>query len=271
VTMRFTRRAALALPALGAIPAPREAASQASFSQGALVTGRVQPGATLVLDGKRLRVGPGGEYAFGFGRDHGPSSTLIVTPPGGRPVQQHLEVTRRQWKIQKISGLPPGQVNPDPATLERIGREREKLAAVRAIDSPLTGFAPGFVLPAHGRVSGVFGSQRVLNGEPRMPHYGFDLAIPVGTPLAAIGAGRITLAEHFFFFGKLVVIDHGHGVNSLYAHCNDIECREGQMVQPGERIATSGATGRVTGPHLHFGLSWFTTWVDPQPSLPPVG
>jgi murein DD-endopeptidase MepM/ murein hydrolase activator NlpD len=267
VTIAFHRRALLALPALSTLPA----AAQAAYSQGSLVIGRVAPGTKLVLDGKPLRVGPGGEYVFGFGRDHGPSSTLTVTPPGGRPQQQNIEVLKRPWKVQKISGLPPGQVNPDPAQLARIERERTHLAEVRAIDSPLTGFANGFVLPTQGRVSGVFGSQRVLNGEPRMPHFGFDLAVGVGTPLAAIGAGRITLADHYFFFGKLVVIDHGHGVNSLYAHCSELECSTGQLVEAGQRVALSGATGRVTGPHLHFGLSWFTTWVDPQAALPPVG
>jgi len=270
VSLSLPRRAALGLPF---ILLGRRAAAQGPYSQGALVIGRVAPGSRLALDGKPLRVGPGGEYVFGLDRDHGPSATLTVTPPGGRAAsqQQHFEVLKRQWKVQRIGGLPPGQVTPDAAALERIQRERAKLAAVRAIDSPLLGFAQGFVLPTQGRVSGVFGSQRILNGEPRMPHYGFDLAVPVGTPLGSIGAGRVTLAEHFFFFGKLVVVDHGHGVNSLYAHCNELQCREGQMVQAGEQVALSGATGRVTGPHLHFGLSWFTTWVDPQAALPPVG
>jgi len=263
----LARRGLLAAPLLAARPA----AAAIAAAQGALIIGRVAPGTRLALDGRPLRVGPGGEYAFGFGRDHGPDATLTVTPPGGRPEPQRIAVAKREWKVQRISGLPPGQVNPDPAQLARIERERSRLAELRAVDSPLTGFAAGFVLPAHGRVSGVFGSQRILNGEPRMPHFGFDLAVGVGTPLVAIGAGRVALADHYFFFGKLVVIDHGHGVNSLYAHCSELECAEGQLVQAGQRIALSGATGRVTGPHLHFGLSWFTTWVDPQVALPPVG
>ncbi len=177
-------------------------------------------------------------------------------------------MARRDWDIQRITGLPPAQVTPDAAALERIRRERERLAAARAADTAMEHFAEGFVWPARGRISGVFGSQRVLNGEPRQPHYGLDIAGPVGTPLAAMAAGRVTLAAEFHFFGKLVVLDHGHGINTLYAHLSDIFVAEGEQVARGQRIAAMGATGRVTGPHLHLSLSWFTTWLDPHPVLP---
>nr|WP_207191711.1 M23 family metallopeptidase [Paracraurococcus ruber] len=245
-------------------------ARAASHAQGALVTGRVAPGTRLALDGRPLRVGPGGEYAFGFGRDHGPEAVLTVTPPGAAPQAQRLAVAKRDWPVQRITGLPPAQVTPDADALRRITAERERLAAARATDSALTHFAEGFVLPARGRISGVFGSQRILNGEPRQPHYGFDIAAPTGTPLQAACAGTVTLAAEFFFFGRLIVLDHGHGVNTLYAHCSAVDVVEGQRVQAGQRIGAIGATGRVTGPHLHFGLSWFTTWLDAQPVLPPV-
>jgi len=130
--------------------------------------------------------------------------------------------------------------------------------------------AAAFLLPAHGRISGVFGSQRILNGEPRQPHFGFDIAAPTGTPIVAIAAGEVVLAAEFFFFGRLTVIDHGHGVNSLYAHMSAQDVAEGERVAAGQRIGAIGATGRVTGPHLHFGLSWYSTWLDAQPVLPPV-
>ncbi|MCB4822365.1 M23 family metallopeptidase [Roseicella aerolata] len=259
------RRGLLALPVLAALPA-----RAAGLSQGALVTGRVAPGTRLALDGRALRVGPGGEYAFGLGRDHGAEAVLTVIPPGGRAEQQRLPVGKRQWPVQSITGLPPAQVTPDAEALRRITAERERLAAARAVDSALTHFAEGFVLPARGRVSGVFGSQRILNGEPRQPHYGFDIAAPTGTPIFAAAAGMVTLAGDFFFFGRIIVLDHGHGVNTLYAHCASVEVAEGQRVPAGQRIGAIGATGRVTGPHLHFGLSWYATWLDPQPVLPPV-
>lgn len=261
----LTRRSLLVLPALAALPA-----RAAEYAQGALVTGQVAPGTRLALDGRALRVGPGGEFAFGFGRDHGSEAVLSVTPPGGRTERHRLPVERRQWPVQSITGLPPAQVTPDAEALKRIAAERERLAAARAADGAQTHFAEGFVLPARGRVSGVFGSQRILNGEPRQPHFGFDIAAPTGTPLHAACAGTVTLAAEFFFFGRIIVLDHGHGVNTLYAHCSAIEVAEGQRVKAGQRIGAIGATGRVTGPHLHFGLSWYATWLDPQPVLPRV-
>ena len=141
--------------------------------------------------------------------------------------------------------------------------------AIRALESGLTGFAEGFVRPAPGRISGVFGSQRILNGQPRQPHYGLDFAAPTGTPVVSCAAGRVTLADEFHFFGKLIVVDHGHGVNSLYAHLSEIAVREGENITKGQRIGAIGMTGRVTGPHLHFSLSWFQQWLDPQPVVLP--
>jgi len=235
--------------------------------QGGLVVGRVAPGARVLLDGRALRVGPGGEVAFGFGRDHDADAVLTITPPGGRPEAERLAIGRRAWDVQHITGLPPAQVTPDAEALRRIQAERARLAAARATHSPRIDFAEGFRRPARGRTSGVFGSQRILNGQPRQPHYGYDIAAPTGTPIHAAAAGVVTLAAEFFFFGRLIVLDHGHGVNTLYAHCSAIDVAEGEAVAAGSRIGAIGATGRVTGPHLHFGLSWYQTWLDPAPVL----
>ena len=260
------RRALLAAPALLlARPAAAVTFPDRGLAQGGFVLGEAAPGTRLMLDGRAVRVAADGAFAFGFGRDHAASSTLAITHPDRRAEERRLTIARRQWQEQRISGLPPEQVTPDEATLQRILREREKLAAARAADTALTGFAQGFIAPATGRISGVFGSRRILNGQPRQPHYGLDFAVPTGTPMLASAAGRVTLADSFHFFGDLVVIDHGHGVNTLYAHLSRIDVREGQMVGKGERIALSGATGRVTGPHLHFSLSWYQVWLDPQP------
>lgn len=265
------RRALLAAPALLlARPAAALVIPDAGLAQGGFVLGRAAPGTRLALDGRPVRVSESGAFAFGFGRDHAPRAVLAVTHPDSRREERRLLIARRQWREQRIDGLPPAQVTPDPQTLQRILRERERLAAVRATDSALTGFAEGFVAPARGRISGVYGSRRILNGQPRQPHYGLDFAVPSGTPLIAAASGRVSLAASFHFFGDLVVIDHGHGVNTLYAHLSRIEVREGQMVARGERIALSGATGRVTGPHLHFSLSWYRTFLDPQPVVMPA-
>ncbi|MBS7789182.1 M23 family metallopeptidase [Roseococcus sp. SDR] len=258
------RRAALALPALilGAGPA-RAVEWRGTPQQGALLIGQGAQGQRLALDGQAVRVSPQGFFALGFGRDHGPSATLTVNGAA-----RSIAVARREWDVQHITGLPPAQVTPDAAALERIRVERERLAAVRGVDSARTDFAGGLAWPARGRISGVFGSQRVLNGQPRQPHYGLDVAGPVGTPILAAQSGKVTLAADFHFFGKLIVLDHGHGVNTLYAHLSAIEVREGEEVSQGSRIGAMGATGRVTGPHLHFSLSWYRVWLDPQPLLP---
>lgn len=257
------RRAALALPALLIGPRPAAAVEwRGTPAQGALLIGQGARGQRLALDGQAVRVSPEGYFVLGFGRDHAASATLTVD---GTP--RSIAVARREWDVQHITGLPPAQVTPDAAALERIRMERERLAAVRGVDSARVDFARGFTWPARGRISGVFGSQRVLNGQPRQPHYGLDVAGPVGTPILAAAAGKVTLAADFHFFGQLIVLDHGHGVNTLYAHLSAKEVREGEEVRQGQRIGAMGATGRVTGPHLHFSLGWYRLWLDPQPLL----
>jgi murein DD-endopeptidase MepM/ murein hydrolase activator NlpD len=261
------RRVALAWPALLlARPAAAMATGvewRGTPAQGALLIGQGARGQRLTLDGQPVRVSPDGYFVLGFGRDAGPQATLTVNG-AARPIS----VARREWNVQHITGLPPAQVTPDAAALERIRLERERLLAVRGLDSARVDFAGGLAWPARGRISGVFGSQRVLNGQPRQPHFGLDVAGPVGTPILAAASGKVTLAAEFHFFGKLMVLDHGHGVNTLYAHLSAMDHREGDEVRQGQRIGAMGATGRVTGPHLHFSLSWYRLWLDPQPLLP---
>jgi murein DD-endopeptidase MepM/ murein hydrolase activator NlpD len=256
------RRAAFALPAL-LLARPAFALDwRGTPAQGALLLGQGAAGQRLALDGQVLRVSPEGHFALGFGRDHGPRASLSVNGAA-----HEIAVARREWDVQSISGLPPAQVTPDAAMLERIAREREQLARARARDTMRSDFAAGLRWPARGRISGVYGSQRILNGQPRQPHYGLDVAGPVGTPILAACSGRVTLAADFHFFGRLLVLDHGHGVHTLYAHLSEHLVREGQEVAMGSHIAAMGATGRVTGPHLHFSLGWRGLWLDPQPML----
>lgn len=257
------RRAALALPALMLARPAAVVEWRGTPQQGALLIGQGAAGQRLALDGQPVRVSPEGFFVLGFGRDHGPGAVLSVNG-----VARNIAVARREWDVQHITGLPPAQVTPDAAALERIRAERERLAAVRGVDSARVDFARGFAWPARGRISGVFGSQRVLNGQPRQPHYGLDVAGPVGTPIQAAAGGKVTLAAEFHFFGKLIVLDHGHGVNTLYAHLSALDVREGEEVRQGQRIGAMGATGRVTGPHLHFSQGWYRLWLDPQPLLP---
>jgi len=234
--------------------------------QSALIVARTQPGAKVALDGKPLRVSPDGHFVFGFGRDHGASATLAVETTDGRSETRLLEVARRDYLIQRIDNLPPAMVTPPPETLERIRREQALLSATRRLDTPNTWFAEGFRWPVIGPISGVFGSQRILNGQPRAPHLGVDVAAPTGTPIVAPATGTVLLAEpDFYYTGGTIVLDHGHGVTSIYMHMSKLLVRLRQQVQAGEVIGEVGATGRVTGPHLHWGLYWFDRSVDAQP------
>ena len=261
------RRALFATPALLLAAPARALDLPAEASQGGLLLGQGAQGLRLSLEGRAIRVAPGGEFILGFGRDHGPEAVLAITDAHGRASQRRIAVRPREWDVQRIQGLPSAQVSPDPAAMARITAERQRLAAARATDSARTGFLAGLGWPARGRISGVYGSQRILNGEPRAPHFGLDIAGPVGTPIHAAMPGRVMLAGDFFFFGKLLVIDHGHGLHTLYAHLSAQHVSEGADVAKGQHIAAMGATGRVTGPHLHFSLGWYGIWLDPQPLL----
>jgi murein DD-endopeptidase MepM/ murein hydrolase activator NlpD len=269
VSAPLRRRAALALPALLLARPAAALVLPERIAQGSLVIGRAPPGAHLSFGGRRLRVSPEeGVFAFGLGRDAGPEAVLTLTQPDGRREERRLAVARREWDIQRLNGLPGRMVTPDAQALARIRTEQERLNAARRTDSAVPHFAEGFAWPAEGRISGVYGSQRILNGEPRAPHLGLDVAVPVGTPLLAAAGGRVTLTGDLYFTGNTLLIEHGHGVTTFYAHMSRIDVREGQAVSRGEPIGLSGATGRVTGPHLHLGLFWFATSLDPRPILP---
>lgn len=260
--MRYLLSALLLLLAL---PAVAETALTGAVEQGGLVLGRTEPGSKVSLDGRPLRVAADGSFVFGFGREAPPEARLSVRTPAGAVEEMLLAVRERAWPVQRIDGLPPDKVTPDPQQLERIRREAALVAERRRRDSGGTGFAAAFVSPAEGAVSGVFGSQRILNGQPRAPHSGTDIAAPAGAPVRAAAAGVVSLAHaDLFFTGQTVMIDHGHGLSSVYAHLSEIAVGEGQTVESGQVIGRVGASGRATGPHLHWGVSWFDVRLDPE-------
>ncbi len=271
------RAAALALAAGLAVVVGAAGASAADVDlegrreQGGMMLGRVAPGSTVTLDGRAVRLAPDGRFVIGFGRDHGPEATLVVRAPDGAVTRTAIAVAPRTYEVQRIDGLPPAQVTPDPAALARIAAEREKVLAVRMNDAPAEDFAAPFRWPAQGRISGVYGSQRILNGEPRQPHFGIDIAAPVGTPVVACAPGTVTMAEpDLYFTGGTLAIDHGHGLVSIYSHLASVEVPVGARVAAGERVGTIGATGRATGPHLDWRVSWFDQRLDPAFLVPPM-
>ncbi|MCP5367016.1 MAG: M23 family metallopeptidase [Hyphomicrobiales bacterium] len=246
------------------LPAAAEWGLADRYPQGALAVGQAAPGSTVRVDGRPVRVSPGGLFLVGLGRDAEGPVSVAVRAPDGTETTRRLTVTTREYRIQRIDGLPPKKVTPPPETLARIRAESARIKAVRGVDSDRAGFAGGFVWPVAGTVSGVFGSQRILNGKPRSPHRGVDIAAPAGTPVRAAADGVVALAApDMYYTGKTVMVDHGHGLTSVYAHMRDLRVAEGQVVERGAVIGTVGQSGRATGPHLHWGISLFATALDP--------
>ncbi len=264
-------RLALFLCAL-AIAASSSAAAlelEGPVTQGGLVIGRVAPGSRVALDGRALRVAADGRFLLGFGRDHGPRAELKIVAPDGQETSRRLAVAKRHYSIQRIEGLPQAMVTPDAATAQRIKDDREAIAAARSRDDAELRLNQRFIWPASGPVSGVYGSQRVLNGQARAPHVGLDIAGPVDAPIAAAADGVVALADNAMVLtGKTVVLDHGHGLTTSYVHMSEISVTRGDRIKQGAPIGRIGKTGRVTGAHLHWGVHLFDVALDPALLVP---
>jgi hypothetical protein len=235
-----------------------------AVQQGAMVLGVTDPAAIVEHAGRTLRVTPYGTFVFGIGRDASGDAVLRIRQPVGGWVEHRITITPRDWPIETINGVPPATVNPPKAIAERIEREQARVVAVRARDDARTGFAQSFIWPVQGRISGRFGNQRVYNGTPKSPHSGMDIAAATGTPVKAPADGVITFADSgLYLTGGTVVLDHGHGISSNFLHLSRIDAKVGDAVKQGDVIGAVGATGRATGPHLHWGMNWFDVRIDP--------
>jgi murein DD-endopeptidase MepM/ murein hydrolase activator NlpD len=233
--------------------------------QGGLIFGKTEPGAEVYLDDTRVMVSGEGAFVIGFGRDETGERKLSITEPGASKEIITLPVAARDYDIERVDGLPPKTVTPDPESLERIRKEGAMVSNARSRRDSRTDYAEGFEWPAGGRISGVYGSQRVLNGEPRRPHYGLDIAAPTGSPVYAPAAGIITLAEpDLYFSGGTIILDHGQGLSSSFLHLSKVLVETGAEVKKGDVIAEIGATGRASGPHLDWRMNWLNRRVDPQ-------
>lgn len=231
--------------------------------QGGLLLARTTPGAVVHLDERPLKLDAEGRFVFGFGRDAATEALLIVQHKD-QQIDYPLSVRQRDYQVQRIDGLPSKMVSPDQKALERIRRENRQIAQVRAGYTESDAFRAGFILPAEGPISGVYGSQRILNGEPRRPHFGLDIAAPTGTAVIAPAAGTVALAEpDLYFTGGTLMIDHGRGITSVFSHLSALTVSEGDFVAQGEKIGEIGATGRATGPHLDWRVNWFEVRLDP--------
>jgi murein DD-endopeptidase MepM/ murein hydrolase activator NlpD len=224
--------------------------------QGGLIFGQTDAGSSITLDGEPVPVSEQGEFVIGFNRDETGTRTLRVSPPSGPESVQQLVVAARDYQVERVDGLPPRTVTPDPEAAERIRQEARMVATARARRGLSADYNSGFSWPAAGRISGVYGSQRVLNGEPRRPHFGLDIAAPTGSEVRAPADGVVTLTHpDMYFSGGTIILDHGEA---------------GASVRQGDLIGHIGATGRASGPHLDWRMNWLDRRVDPQPLVPPA-
>ena len=239
--------------------------------QGGLIIGTAKPGSVVTFEGTRLKSLSNGTFVFGLSRNAPPTIMLKVHTKDGQ-IQKHLlKVKQRIYRTQRIKGLPRRKVTPSVRDFDRIKRERNLLISVRNSISLRNNFREGFIWPVKGRISGVYGSQRILNGKPRSPHLGVDIAAPLGTTVLASAKGTVALVHQgMFFAGKTIFIDHGLGVGTIYIHLSKILVDKGQKVNQGQLIGLVGKTGRATGSHLHWGLSWNLIGLDPSLLVGPM-
>ncbi len=237
-----------------------------SMEQGSLAMGSAPPGSLAALDGRPLRTLADGRFAFGFAPNQTTASVVTVRYPGGGGDSRSFKPAMRQYDIQRVDGLPQNTVTPPPEVTARIAKEAEDVFLARVSDTSGGDFLSGFDWPAPGRLSGVFGSQRINNGIPMSQHYGVDMAAPAGTPILAPADGVIALSADHYLSGGITLIDHGQGVSTAYLHQSQRLVAVGDVVKRGQRIGLIGATGRSTGPHLHWAMNWFQVRLDPSRS-----
>ncbi len=242
------------------------------FTQGGLVYGKTKPMNQVFFEQQAIRVSPEGDYLIAFHRDEASQVHLKIITPSGQVFLKTLAIEQRQYPIQRINGLAKDKVSPrKPAVLSRIKKERQQVAQARLRDDPRTDFLAPFIWPSIGPISGVYGSQRILNGQPRWPHFGVDVAAPKGSNVIAPAGGIISLAHpNMFFSGGTIILDHGHGLSSTFLHLSQLLVKVGDKVQQGDLIAKVGDTGRVTGAHLDWRMNLFKRRIDPQLLVEPM-
>ena len=238
------------------------------FIQGHFIIGKTESGTKVLIDKKEVRTSDDGYFVFGIGRDR-KYDVVITLNKDGNKQKIVKKVLKRKYNIQRIDGLPEEQVTPPEEVYVRIKKENKLIGDAKTIDSNLTYFKNKFIVPIKNTIiTGVYGSQRILNGEPKWPHYGLDFAADEGTTIKAMLDGIVTLAEpDLYYTGGTLMFDHGHGISTIYLHMQKLLVKKGQKIKQGDVIGTVGSTGRATGPHLDIRLNWFQTRLDPETVL----
>jgi len=238
--------------------------------EGGLIIARTNPANRILLDDNAIEIAENGVFVIGFHRESDVPVSLRIIAPDGKMMTSNLTPRQRDYNIQRIDGLKQTMVTPPANVLARIKADSKAVRAAREQETPLGDFWRGFDWPARGRISGVYGSQRILNGKPRQPHYGIDIAAPRGTPVRAPASGKVMLVKDLYFSGWTVVIAHGLGVNSSFLHLDQVDVKAGMMIKRGDLIGTIGATGRATGPHLDWRIDWQGRRIDPGLLVSPM-
>ena len=238
------------------------------FEQGAFILGKTNPNSKVEIDNREIRISKDGFFAFGLDRDR-KNNVIIKIRVNGKTKIIERKILKRDYKIQKIDGLAKKHVTPPPEVYEKIKKDNILIGKARSINTTYDYFKDKFIKPIDEYIiTGVYGSQRILNGKPRRPHYGIDFHAPEGTPVKAMMDGEITLAERdMYFTGGTIIFDHGHGISTLYMHMKDVNVKVGQKVKQGDIVGTLGKSGRATGPHLDIRLNWFEVKLDPASVL----
>ena len=253
-------------------PARAEAALRGEFVQGTLIRGRTEPGATVTIDGTKLGLTAAGDFAFGFAYDRTKPAELAIRLPGGASEAKSIPVAAREYKVQRIDGLPEKFVEPPASVLKRIERDNKLIGAARARDTDEAWFAEDFDWPVKGPVTGVYGSRRILNGAEKRPHFGVDIAAGEGKAIRAPAGAIVAMADpDLYYTGGTVILDHGHGVSSSYLHMSRLDVKVGDRLAKGDTIGAVGKTGRATGPHLCWRLNWFQERLDAALVVPKAG
>jgi murein DD-endopeptidase MepM/ murein hydrolase activator NlpD len=240
-----------------------------STVQGSLLRGQLLQGTDLQLNGEPVAISSQGYFAIGFGRNAALEHQLTWLDENGQRQQQSIILQAREYNVQRIEGVASKYVSPPAEVSERIRQDNVLLGKARKVQTESADFMQDFIWPAQGPISGVYGSQRVFNGEAKNPHYGLDVAAPVGTPVYAPASGRVILwVSDMYYSGGTMIIDHGLGVSSTFLHLSKSHVAEGDTVRQGQLVAEIGATGRVTGAHLDWRINWFSERLDPQLLVP---
>ena len=240
---------------------------QGKFLQGHYILGKTNPKARIFVGKKEVKVSKDGDFVFGIDRDQKYDLTFTEIVEG-RKTTITKKVLKRKYNIQRIDGLAESKVTPPESVYKRIKKENNAIGEARAINSNLQFFKEKFIMPVEGIISGLYGSQRILNGKPRWPHYGIDIAAKKGTMIKSTASGTVTMAEDdLYYTGGTVIMDHGHGISSIYSHLENVLVSVGDQINQGDIIGTVGSTGRSTGPHLDFRINWFQTRLDPMSVL----